>query len=211
MAYKGGHPVEYTDTHRLLLSRKCLRLSFRLLYISRLLLFMCPRIYIYIYIYMQYGANMIPVRSIAVMSAISLLFIFIGPLNTLGTILTIPFMFTYAAVDYAYFSLAMSDDDRKRRDQPTLAERADSADGQSAVECDLDSSGLSDYDDNDGDLDQLFPAERKKRSLAVSGTCAGCTRNEEYSGHSISGNPEISSDDSGHVTSGNQLVMLMNY
>lgn len=47
-------------------------------------------------------------------AAISLLFIFIGEINTLGPVVTIPFLLTYAAVDYAYFVLAMSFDQRKK-------------------------------------------------------------------------------------------------
>jgi len=47
-------------------------------------------------------------------AAISLLFIFIGDINTLGPVVTIPFLLTYAAVDYAYFVLAMSFDQRKK-------------------------------------------------------------------------------------------------
>lgn len=48
-------------------------------------------------------------------AAISLLFIFIGDINTLGPVVTIPFLLTYAAVDYAYFALAMSFDQRKKQ------------------------------------------------------------------------------------------------
>jgi len=43
-----------------------------------------------------------------------MLFIFIGDVNTLGPVVTIPFLLTYAAVDYAYFVLAMSFDQRKK-------------------------------------------------------------------------------------------------
>jgi len=42
------------------------------------------------------------------------LFIFIGDINTLGPVVTIPFLLTYAVVDYAYFVLAMSFDQRKQ-------------------------------------------------------------------------------------------------
>lgn len=48
-------------------------------------------------------------------AAVSLLFIFIGDINTLGPVVTIPFLLTYAAVDYAYFALAMSFDQRKKQ------------------------------------------------------------------------------------------------
>jgi hypothetical protein len=63
----------------------------------------------------QFGPNQIPVVSIAVMSAISLIFVFIGQLNVLSTITAIPFMLTYVAVNYAHFTLQMSDELKRQR------------------------------------------------------------------------------------------------
>ena len=62
----------------------------------------------------QYGPNRLPLYGLVAVAAVSLLFIFIGEINTLGPIVTIPFLLTYAAVDYAYFVLAMSFDQRKK-------------------------------------------------------------------------------------------------
>jgi hypothetical protein len=112
------------------------------------------------------------------MSLVSLAFVFVGPLNTLGTILTIPFMFTYAAVDYAYFSLAVSEDSRKRRSARLAAERRRGAAGDaSGKEADREDCGfhgaasgeeemtaaVDDTNDDDSDLDRLFPVDRKRR------------------------------------------------
>ena len=62
----------------------------------------------------QYGPNRLPLYGLVAVAVVSLLFIFIGDINTLGPVVTIPFLLTYAAVDYAYFVLAMSFDQRKK-------------------------------------------------------------------------------------------------
>ena len=43
-------------------------------------------------------------------------FLYLFQVNTLGPIVTMPFMISYVLVDYAYFALAMSFDKRKARD-----------------------------------------------------------------------------------------------
>ena len=55
--------------------------------------------------------------ALIVITMISIIFIFIGNVNTLGPIVTMPFMLTYGAVDYCYFALAMSFDKQKTRNQ----------------------------------------------------------------------------------------------
>lgn len=63
---------------------------------------------------LQYGPNRLPLYGLVAVAVISMLFIFIGDINTLGPVVAIPFLLTYAAIDYAYFVLAMSFDQRKR-------------------------------------------------------------------------------------------------
>lgn len=65
---------------------------------------------------LQRGPNKVPVYALVAITVIALIFIFIGQVNTLGPVVTMPFMLTYAAVDYAYFALAMSFDRRSARD-----------------------------------------------------------------------------------------------
>jgi len=53
--------------------------------------------------------------ALVLVACVSLLFICIGDVNFLAPIVTMPFLVTYIAVDYAYFSLAMSYDLRSSR------------------------------------------------------------------------------------------------
>ena len=48
-------------------------------------------------------------------AVVGIVFVFIGNMNTLGPVVTMPFMITYAAVDYAYFVLAVSYDRVSKR------------------------------------------------------------------------------------------------
>ena len=54
------------------------------------------------------GPNSEPVYATLVVASISFAFIFIGHLNLLAMVVNMPFLVTYAALDYAYFALAMS-------------------------------------------------------------------------------------------------------
>lgn len=114
------------------------------------------------YCVVQYGPNEIPMRSLGVMSIVSLAFAFVGRLNTLGTILTIPFMLTYAVVDYAHFSLAMSDDQIRQRQARLSA--ASSPHRRHSNGGSVDGGDVID-DEVDDDLDRLFPAERRRRRV----------------------------------------------
>lgn len=45
-----------------------------------------------------------------VVAAVTLTFILIGDINTLGPVVTMPFLLTYASIDYSYFALAQTFD-----------------------------------------------------------------------------------------------------
>lgn len=55
-----------------------------------------------------HGPNCEPVMATLVVASVSFVFIFIGHLNRLAVVVNMPFLVTYAALDYAYFALAMS-------------------------------------------------------------------------------------------------------
>lgn len=70
------------------------------------------------------GPNREPIIAQLVVCFIAILFIFIGHVNELGPIVTMPFMITYAGASYAYFALAMGYDKAqemiKRSEQDSL-------------------------------------------------------------------------------------------
>ncbi len=74
---------------------------------------------------LQRGPNKLPIYSMLAIALIGILFVFIGDMNTLGPVVTMPFMITYAAVDYAYFALAVSYDRVSKRHALLGADDAD--------------------------------------------------------------------------------------
>lgn len=63
----------------------------------------------------QRGPNQEPYVAAIFVAIIAVSFIMIGNLNALAPIVTMPFLLTYAAIDYAYFKLAMSYDIRQQQ------------------------------------------------------------------------------------------------
>ena len=51
-----------------------------------------------------------PILSLVVIVLINFGFLMVGRINTLAPIVTMPFLATYAAMDYAYFALAITFD-----------------------------------------------------------------------------------------------------
>lgn len=82
----------------------------------------------------------------------------VGDINTLAPIVTMPFLLTYACIDYSYFALAQTFDiQTKREERFRIQAQSPSYESRryGAVE-----------HDNDNDLDHLFP-ERTRHKLAV--------------------------------------------
>lgn len=72
---------------------------------------------------LQRGANKVPVVALTVVGLTSLVFVCVGDLNFLAPIVTMPFLITYIAVDYAYFALAMTADLNTNSNKPIPAPR----------------------------------------------------------------------------------------
>lgn len=65
----------------------------------------------------QRGPNKVPIYSMTVVAIVTIGFILVGDINTLAPIVTMPFLLTYACIDYSYFALAQTFDIQIRRDE----------------------------------------------------------------------------------------------
>lgn len=53
----------------------------------------------------------------SVVATVTIMFIIVGDINTLAPIVTMPFLLTYACIDYSYFALAQTFDIQNRREE----------------------------------------------------------------------------------------------
>lgn len=58
-----------------------------------------------------------PLYAMAVVAVVTFLFILVGDINSLGPIVTMPFLLTYASIDYSYFALAQTFDIQSKNEQ----------------------------------------------------------------------------------------------
>lgn len=109
--------------------------------------------------------------AMAVVATVTLTFILVGEINTLAPVVTMPFLLTYAAIDYSYFALAQTFDIQLRRE-----ERFRAQDFQSPT---FDKNPPGGYgamrynrseavDKFGNDLDKLFPERTHHKKHGVS-------------------------------------------
>ncbi|XP_044740944.1 solute carrier family 12 member 8 isoform X2 [Chrysoperla carnea] len=106
------------------------------------------------------GPNKVPVYSMAVIAAVTFTFILVGEINTLAPIVTMPFLLTYACIDYAYFALAQTFDLQQQREERFYTTSIATTDNREIVQ-DWQSGTSTIIDD---DLDSLFP-ERVRHKI----------------------------------------------
>lgn len=103
------------------------------------------------------GPNKVPVYSMIVVAIVTLTFIITGEINTLAPIVTMPFLLTYACLDYAYFALAQTFDLQHRREQ-RFRNQTSSSSTTTIYERNYGTSDRNDITPEiDNDLDNLFP------------------------------------------------------
>ena len=109
------------------------------------------------------GPNKVPLYAMAVVAGVTTTFIIIGDINTLAPIVTMPFLLTYACIDYSYFALAQTFDIQNNREERFRIQ------AQSPLYETRNYGATGDYHENN-DLDQLFPERTRHKNLGVSGS-----------------------------------------
>uniref|UniRef100_A0A182S912 Amino acid permease/ SLC12A domain-containing protein n=1 Tax=Anopheles maculatus TaxID=74869 RepID=A0A182S912_9DIPT len=125
----------------------------------------------------------------AVVAGVTTTFIIIGDINTLAPIVTMPFLLTYACIDYSYFALAQTFDIQNNREERFRIQ------AQSPLYETRNYGATGDYNENN-DLDQLFPERTRHKNLGtptnspqhVPSTAATSARSQQPNGipHSAS-------------------------
>lgn len=94
----------------------------------------------------------------AVVATVTITFIIVGDINTLAPIVTMPFLLTYACIDYSYFALAQTFDIQNKREERFRIQ---------AQSPSYESRRYGSTSDHDNDLDYLFPDRTRHKSLSV--------------------------------------------
>ncbi|XP_018330556.1 solute carrier family 12 member 8 isoform X1 [Agrilus planipennis] len=107
------------------------------------------------------GPNKVPLYALAVTATVTLTFILIGEINTLAPVVTMPFLLTYASIDYAYFALAQTFDIQHQKEQRFCNPKT------------MRSSSRSESLNGDvNDLDNLFPERVQHRNIQKDVSCS---------------------------------------
>ncbi|CAH0766779.1 unnamed protein product [Diatraea saccharalis] len=99
------------------------------------------------------GPNKVPIYSMVVVAIVTTTFIIIGGINQLAPIVTMPFLITYASIDYSYFALAQTFDLQHKREMRFQ--------GNSQRDTHV-------YGATGSDLDLLFPERIRHKNVGVS-------------------------------------------
>lgn len=95
-----------------------------------------------------------------VVATVTITFIIVGDINTLAPIVTMPFLLTYACIDYSYFALAQTHDIQSKREERFRIQ------AQSPLYETRNYGATNVFNDNN-DLDHLFPERTRHKNLSV--------------------------------------------
>lgn len=106
------------------------------------------------------GPNKVPLNAMSIVAIVVIAFIMVGDINTLAPIVTMPFLLTYACIDYSYFALAQTFDIQTKREERFRIQ----AQSPLYETRNYGATNHNDYQEND--LDQLFPERTRHKNLS---------------------------------------------
>lgn len=92
----------------------------------------------------------------AVVALVTVTFIIVGDINFLAPIVTMPFLMTYACIDYAYFALAQTFDIQEQREERFRIQASSPS---------YETRRYGSVSDGGNDLDMLFPDRVRHKNL----------------------------------------------
>ncbi|XP_017086762.1 solute carrier family 12 member 8 [Drosophila eugracilis] len=102
------------------------------------------------------GPNKVPLYAMAIVALVTVTFIIVGDINFLAPIVTMPFLLTYACIDYAYFALAQTFDIQEQREERFRIQASSPS---------YETRRYGSVSDAGNDLDLLFPDRVRHKNL----------------------------------------------
>ena len=120
----------------------------------------------------------------AAVAVVVITFIIVGDINRLAPIVTMPFLLTYACIDYAYFALAQTFDIQSRREERFRIQ---------AQSPSYETRRYGSTAEESNDLDQLFP-ERVHHKTVTTPSTPTRSQNGNHMPRSATGNSSLNSE-----------------
>ncbi|XP_070501508.1 solute carrier family 12 member 8 [Chironomus tepperi] len=105
------------------------------------------------------GPNKVPLNAMSVVAIIIISFIIVGDINSLAPVVTMPFLLTYACIDYSYFALAQTFDIQTKREERFRIQAASPL-------YESRNYGATNNHHDENDLDVLFPERTRHKHLS---------------------------------------------
>ncbi|KAF2360661.1 Amino acid permease/ SLC12A domain [Trinorchestia longiramus] len=137
------------------------------------------------------GPNQVPVNSLLLVVVAAGACLLIGNINALAPIVTTPFLLTYATVDYAYFTLAVTADMRAVKDH-RYSSRLQSGEGDNSVF----GWGAA----AEGMLDRLFPERVTHHKKIITSTASSDSSSLATTPDEVTPLPDQQSEGTGHLS-----------
>ncbi|BFG00252.1 solute carrier family 12 member 8 [Drosophila madeirensis] len=102
------------------------------------------------------GPNKVPLYAMAIVALVTVTFIMVGDINFLAPIVTMPFLLTYACINYAYFALAQTFDIQEQREERFRIQASSPS---------YETRRYGSVSDGGNDLDLLFPDRVRHKNL----------------------------------------------